>query len=250
MFPDGKLGPDPRWYDHGYRPQQLGNAQALYIYQRERARTRAKLPPAEPVIRERRCRICQRRITWGYKRYCEACRANLNNGFNRRLVSERRRAGQCVRCGAAAVKGQTNCVSCRAIARKRYTPGTRAATKRRLLDHRKARRVCTICEAPAAAGRTRCAPCLSDSRSRHRRDRAHWRATGRCVGCGRAPERANICNICLARGKTLRAANQAAGFCRCGGFRASGRMSCSACLTKAREYQRRRAAAKVSEKAG
>ena len=204
---------------------------------------RGMRPESEPVICERLCRICERRITWGKKRlYCEACRANLNNGFNRRLVTARRSAGLCIRCGELAVEGATCCVRCRELTRQRYKPGRkRTAARKRQLEDRKARAVCTLCEAPAATGRTRCVACLADSRARHRRDRARWRSTGLCVACGRTPRRGSrLCTVCLARGKKLRTENQAAGYCRCGRFVAPGRKCCGVCLSRARERMRRR----------
>ena len=240
-FPDGKLGPDPRYYDPAnIRPRP--RHQAAYIRNRAAARARALLPPSEPIIRERLCRICQRPITWGFKRwYCESCRSHKNDKFNRRLISQRRAAGLCVRCGELAVEGHTCCVRCKAISRKRYKPGAAAVRSTRQLEDRKARAVCTLCEAPAATGRLRCVACLADSRARHRRDRAHWRAAGLCVGCGRTPRRGvKLCAVCLARGKKLRTENQAAGYCRCGRFVTPGRKSCGVCLSRAREYQRRR----------
>ena len=228
---------DPRYYDPDYRSVHSGKAQARYLYHRERARAR---PPPEPVPVIRQCRICQRRI--GAKRwYCEACRANLNNGFNRRLVSERRAAGQCVRCGERAVEGQTCCGRCKAMRRKRYKPGVAAVHHARQLADRQARAVCTICEATVATGRKRCEACLSDGRLRHRRDRARWRAAGRCSMCGGTPKRGKkVCPVCVARGNTLRAKNQAAGWCRCGRFKAKDRQSCPACLSLGRDGQRRR----------
>ena len=241
---DNPTPPDPRWYDPGYRPQQLGNRQARYISARERARAKALLPPPEPVIRDRQCRICQRQIAFGRKWYCEACRANLNNGFNHRIVAARRAAGLCVRCGELAVDGRTCCVRCRDKARQRYKPGTnRAASKR--LEHRKARYVCTVCTAAVATGRLRCEACLLDSRDRHRRERTRWRDSGVCVGCGRTPKRGKLCGVCGEREKKLRATNQAAGYCRCGRFRVPGRKGCAGCLTRSMEYQRRRRAAAV-----
>ena len=207
--------------------------------------TRGTRPGSEPIIRARQCRICQRRITWGYKRwYCEACRALINAGFNRRLISQRRAAGLCARCGDLAVEGQTCCVRCRNLARQRYKPGRKlTATRKRQLEDRKARAVCTICCAATATGRKRCHACLADSRGRHRRDRARWRATGRCVSCGRTPRRGvKLCAVCLARGKKLRTENQGQGFCRCGRFLTPGRKSCAGCRAAAREYQRRRRA--------
>ena len=245
---DNPTPPDPRWYDPDLRSVNPGNRQARFISARERARAKALLPPPEPFIRERICRICQRVITRGYKRwYCAACRANLNSGFNRRLVLERRAALRCVRCGAAAIQGQSNCARCRDKARERYTPATaRAAIKRRVAD-RKARHVCTVCEAAVASGRRRCEACLSDSRDRHLRERARWRSAGLCSGCGRTPKRGKLCEVCAERKKKLRATNQASGYCRCGRFRAPGRKSCLVCLTKARDYARRRAAAKARD---
>ena len=205
--------------------------------------TREPRPESEPIIRERQCRICQRRITWGCKRwYCEACRATLNNGFNRRLISQRRAAGLCARCGAAAIQGQLNCVRCRDKARQRYKPGRKlTATRKRLVARRTALALCTLCEAPAAIGRTRCPACLADSRARHRRNRARWLAAGLCVSCGRTPRRGvKLCAVCLARRKKLRTENQGQGFCRCGRFLTPGRKSCAGCRAAAREYQRRR----------
>ena len=243
-FPDGKLGPDPRYYDPA-NIQPRPRYQAAYIRNRAAARARALLPPSEPIIRERQCRICQRRITWGYKRwYCELCRALINAGFNRRLISQRRAAGLCGRCGAAAIQGQLNCVRCRDKARERYKPGRKlTATRKRLLARRTALSICTICCAPTATGRLRCVACLADSRARHRRDRAHWRAAGLCVSCGRTPRRGvKVCGVCAERKKKLRATNQAAGYCRCGRFVTPGRKSCAGCRAAAREYQRRRRA--------
>ena len=248
-FPDtGKRGPDMRWYDPDLRSVHPGQAQARYLFQRERARAKALLPPPEPFIRERICRICQRVITRGFKRqFCAACRATLNSGFNRRLVSSRRATGLCVRCGAAAIQGQSNCARCRDKARQRYTPTmARAARKRRVAD-RKARHVCTVCEAAVASGRLRCLGCLRDSQTRHLRERASWRAAGLCSGCGRTPKRGTLCGVCAERKKKLRSTNRSEGFCRCGRFRAPARKSCLICLTAAREYQRRRVAAKARD---
>ena len=236
---DGKLEPDPRYYDPANIRPQVGNAQARYLYQR--ARARARVPPSEPVIRERLCRICQRPITWGFKRwYCESCRSHQNDKFNRRLISQRRAAGLCVRCGELAVEGHTCCVRCKAISRQRYKPGAAAVRSKRQLEDRKARAVCTLCEAPAATGRLRCVACLADSRARNRRDRARWRAAGLCVACGRAPKRGQLCGVCDTRLRALRVKNQAEGLCRCGRVRVPGRKSCAGCRAAAREYQRRR----------
>ena len=199
---------------------------------------------------ERQCRICQRRITWGYKRwYCEACRANLNNGFNRRLISQRRAAGLCIRCGELAVEGATCCVRCRDKARERYKPGRkRTARKRLLLARRTALSICTICCAPTATGRLRCVACLADSRARHVKTRARWRAAGLCVSCGRTPRRGvKVCGVCTERKNKLRATNQAAGYCRCGRFVTPGRKSCAGCRAAARACQRRRRAVKRKE---
>ena len=242
-FPDGRLGPDPRYYDPA-NIQPRPRYQAAYIRNRAADRARALLPPSEPIIRERQCRICQRRITWGYKRwYCEACRTHLNNGFNRRLISQRQAAGLCARCSDLAVEGATCCVRCRELTRQRYKPGAAAVRSKRQLEDRKARAVCTICCAPTATGRLRCPACLADSRARHTRDRAHWRAAGRCVSCGRPPRRGvKVCGVCAERKKKLRATNQAAGYCRCGRFVTPGRKGCCVCLTRAREYQRSRRA--------
>ena len=174
----------------------------------------------------------------------ELCRALINAGFNRRLISQRRAAGLCGRCGAAAIQGQLNCVRCRDKARERYKPGRKlTATRKRLLARRTALSICTICCAPTATGRLRCVACLADSRARHRRDRAHWRAAGLCVSCGRTPRRGvKVCGVCAERKKKLRATNQAAGYCRCGRFVTPGRKSCAGCRAAAREYQRRRRA--------
>ena len=241
-YPDGSLGPDPRWFDPNYRSVHSGNRQARFLARRERARSRALLPPAEPVIRERLCRICKRTITGGYKRwYCECCRATLNNGFNQRLVRKRRALRLCVRCAVATVKGQARCARCMDLERRRYNPKEAAVRRKRLLATRRARAVCSLCEAQVATGRARCAACLSDARARHKRERAGWRASGRCVGCGRSPRRGRLCEVCRARAKQVRANNVAQGFCHCGRFLAPCRKNCPACLTRAREYQRARA---------
>ena len=116
-------------------------------------------------------------------------------------------------------RGATCCVRCRELTRQRYKPGAAAVRSKRQLEDRKARAVCTICCAPTATGRLRCPACLADSRARHTRDRAHWRAAGRCVSCGRPPRRGvKVCGVCAERKKKLRATNQAAGYCRCGRF--------------------------------
>ena len=243
-FPDGKLGPDPRWFDPNIRPRP--RHQAAYIRNRAAARARALHPPSEPSIRERQCRICQRRITWGFKRwYCESCRANKDNGFNRRLISQRRAAFLCARCGDLAVEGQTCCVRCRDKARQRYKPGRKltATRKRQLLARRTALSICTICCAATATGRLRCGACLADSRARHRRDRARWREKGLCVSCGRTPCRGvKVCGVCAERKKKLRAKNEAAGYCRCGRFLTPGRKSCASCRAAAAASMRRRRA--------
>ena len=242
-FPDGSLGPDPRFFDPDYRTGHTGTRQALWLSSRERARERALLPPAEPVIRERLCRICKRSVAWGVKRwYCECCRATLNNGFNQRLVRQRRALRLCVRCAVATVKGQARCARCMVLERRRYNPKVAAAHHKRLLASRRARAVCSLCEEQVATGRARCAACLSDARARHKRERAGWRASGRCGGCGRTPRRGRLCEVCRARGKQVRANNVAQGFCHCGRLLAPGRKNCTDCLAKALEYQRRRAA--------
>ena len=241
-FPDGSLGPDPRFFDPNYRSVHPGNKQARFLAWRERARSRALLPPAEPVIRERLCRICKRPIALGSKRrwYCEACRATLNNGFNQRLVRERRALRLCVRCAVATVKGLARCARCLDLERRRYNPKEAAVRRKRLLASRRERAVCSLCEAQVATGRTRCAGCVSDGRAKHKRDREIWRASGRCAGCGRTPRRGRLCEVCRARGRRVRANNVAQGFCHCGRFLARGRKNCPDCLAKALEYQRAR----------
>ena len=245
-FPMGNSDLTLHYYDPAnIRPRP--RYQDAYIRNRAAARARALLPPSEPIIRERLCSICQRRITWGKKRwFCEACRTYRDNEFNRRLISQRRAAGLCIRCGELAVEGATCCVRCRELTRQRYKPGRkRTAARKRLLA-----RSYGACRSARSArlrlrqrGALRCQACLADSRGRHRRDRARWRAAGLCVGCGRTPRLGvKLCAVCLALGKKLRTKNEGQGFCRCGRFVTPGWKSCAGCRAAAREYQRRRRA--------
>ena len=187
--------------------RSLRNAQADRISLSGRRLARGRCSRLQnPVIRERQCRICQRRITWGYKRwYCEACRANLiQRRFNRRLISQRRAAGLCIRCGELAVEGADLLCSLPGARRGSDTslagsgpPHVSGSWKigRRVRSARSAR-------LRPQRGALRCQACLADSRARHRRDRARWRAAGLCVSCGRTPRRGvKVCGVCTEREK-------------------------------------------------
>ncbi len=143
--------------------------------------------------------------------------------YYHRKVSDRRRAGTCLRCGSQPpVPGRTTCVECaeklRKYERDRYAAGKAEGlpyggsdpeTKRRLGRVRSARRreawldadLCTRCgRNPPAEGGTTCTACRQKRQHRDRRKYAERRAAGSCVICGvRTFEGAAYCAPCIAK---------------------------------------------------
>ena len=180
-FPDGSLGPDPRWFDPNFVPR----GRAL----RERPRERAPAANREPRHNRTRCLVCDlviERQQWGKRRYCENCYAERDRTRRRRLYAKRREARLCTRCGKIAA---TDCGRCAACARQRLKHNRQYLTDRRRAQARRDKGQCPRCTAPLDAGCTMCAGCLSDRRRARREKRcAGWR---RACACGAAARSLN-----------------------------------------------------------
>ena len=94
---------------------------------------------------------------------------------------------------------------------------------------------------PIGVWRVSCDRCIGDRRMALRQLHADRLAAGICVRCGRAPPDPGLkmCESCLGKQRERQKRNQIDGLCRCGAFRAPGRMSCESCL---RSRRRRMAA--------
>ena len=236
-FPDGSLGPDPRWFDPNFVPR----GRAL----RERPRERAPAANREPRHNRTRCLVCDlviERQQWGKRRYCENCYAERDRTRRRRLYAKRREARLCTRCGKIAA---TDCGRCAACARQRLKHNRQYLTDRRRAQARRDKGQCPRCTAPLDAGCTMCAGCLSDRRRARREKKVRWMAARVCVRCGGKVTKPNVitCGRCRAYKPRYAARNREAGMCCCGDFRVVGLQTCPRC----REYWRR-AAAKYREK--
>ena len=280
-FPDGKLGPDPAYYNpENFRPPS-GLRQAAWLAN-QRRRTTAEQK------RERRRLYMRRRRALGLDTATRRTR-------DRARVAERVNAGLC-RCGRVPRPGRRRCAQCAAEhTRKRERAragglcvrclrgpplGDRAVCKR-CRDRYETRRLslkigrararqydtdrqrvqrrleagqCPKCTAKIAVGRVKCADCLADQRAANRARKAKWLAVWACTKCGRAredPARLQ-CAHCRTQTRRYKARYLADGLCPCGGFRAPGRKACAVCLTShaaaASGRETKRIAARVKQR--
>ena len=148
---DGKLSPDPRWYDPTARKQgsTLGG------------RPRRREPKPE---REKFCRRCDEKIAVGDHRiFCEPCRVeqkrDVSLGRYYRLKGESR-----CPCCTRPVSRSVLCDDCKALQRAKPPPTDRGLrmmklSRRRLYATRKARGLCVYCEAPNTTQYLGCLKC-------------------------------------------------------------------------------------------
>ena len=245
-FPNGKLGPDPRWYDAANIRPQIGNRQARSLGSKRWHEANPPVPIDHKYDDQvRRTRVRKIRKREGVCRECDRPSPGHTLCLVHRRLScmraqdayqKRRAAGVCASCVARAAPGRVHCRVC-GVARRKIT-----SAKRRN-QTRLAAGLCPRCTAPLALGRVSCAGCLSDRRVARRARKAKWATANLCMKCGGAREDTRLhCAHCRAQSYAYKKQYRVDGLCQCGRFRADGRQSCESCLRIHREYQRRRRA--------
>ena len=149
---DGKLEPDPRWYDPD-APRSSGMPL-------RRARPRKPKPEKHKF-----CKRCEEEITVGdHKRFCEPCRVqNKRDACAARYVRAKAQS-LCPACMAPVVSSVL-CDGCKARLRAKPTTDRELRimkrSRKRLHASRQARGVCIYCEAPNTTQHLGCPECLT-----------------------------------------------------------------------------------------
>ena len=277
-FPDGSLGPDPRYYDPAYTPEKRSGFRQVQWLESQRRRTTAEQKRERRRLYERRRRALglggtplATRRTRDRARYAERASAGLCRcgrvprpgrrqcaqcaaGYTRKR--ERARAGGlCVQCRRVPpLADRTLCKRCRgrySLRRLSLKIGRKRAreydAKRRRTQRRLEAGQCPQCTAKLALGAAQCAGCVADRLALDREHRAAWAAAGRCHHCGHAredPARLQ-CDHCRTQARRYKARYVADGLCSCGGLRAPGKASCARCVDSHRAWTRRARAVSV-----
>ena len=164
---DGKLKPDPRWYDPN-APRPSGSQASIEALRRSRT--------CEPKPEKHKyCKRCAEEITVGdHKSFCEPCRVEQKRDVSLARYYRLKSESRCPFCKAPVVSSVL-CESCKARMRAKPTTDRElrlmARSRRRLHAGRKARSLCIYCEAPNTTQYLGCQECLTYRLSELRR----WR---------------------------------------------------------------------------
>ena len=225
---DGKLSPDPKYFDPTARKQ--GSTLS-------RGRPRRREPKPE---KRKFCRRCDEEITVGDHRiFCEPCRLEQKRDTSLARYYRLKGESRCPWC-AGPVSRSVLCDDCNA--RQRAKPTTdrelriMKLSRRRLHATRKSRGRCIYCEAVNTTPYLGCRECMTD-RSRYcAARRTSWQAARLCGRCGLARDKPNVatCTRCRAYKGIYIARKREGGRCACGGIVTEGRKMCPRCRAYAR----------------
>ena len=151
---DGKLNPDPRWYDPNARKQ--ASTEALM------GRPRRREPKPE---KHKFCKRCDEEITVGDHRiFCEPCRVEQKRDVSVDRYYRLKASSRCPSC-TGPVSRSVLCDDCKALQRAKPTTDRELRimklSRRRLQATQKARGLCVYCEAPNTTQYLGCPECLT-----------------------------------------------------------------------------------------
>ena len=152
---DGKLKPDPRWYDPN-APRVDGMQASIEALRRAR--------PSKPKPEKHKyCKRCDKEITVGdRKSFCEPCRAENTRDRAVARYYRLKAESRCPYC-KTPVTGTVLCDDCKAKLRAKPTTDRELRMMKRsrktLHAGRAARGVCIYCEAPNTTQRLGCQEC-------------------------------------------------------------------------------------------
>ena len=235
---DGKLNPDPRYFDPTARKQgsTLGG------------RPRRREPKPE---KRKNCRRCDVEITVGdYRIFCESCRVEQKRDTSLGRYYRLKAESRCPWC-AGPVSRSVLCDDCKAKLRAKPTTDHELRimkeSRRRLWAARQARRLCVYCDAKNTTPYLGCQKCMTDRAEFCAARRTSWQAARLCGRCGCARDKPNVatCSRCRAYKGIYLAKKREGGRCSCGGSVTEGRKTCGRCREYARgaaaKYRARRA---------
>ena len=154
---DGKLKPDPRWYDPNARRDD-GMQASLAALRRPRT--------CEPKPEKHKyCKRCDEEIRVGdHGQFCEPCRVEQKRNVSLARYYRLKAESRCPSCKAPVVK-TVLCESCKARMRAKPTTDRELRmmqlSRRTLHAGRQARGVCIYCEAPNTTQYLGCRDCLT-----------------------------------------------------------------------------------------
>ena len=187
-------------------------------------------------LKARLCTECGGEPTPGFVT-CEACRERRKARHRERVAQWKADPAACNHCGRAAVAGRLYCPAC-------------YANQRRQNRNRRIEKRCYGCGVKVPPGRrSRCRDCAAREAAS---TQARWKArqaAGLCPKCGKHPPEPDRrhCAACLAKVREAQAARRAAGLCgRCGGVLEGKYRTCARCRKLAREWSRRKKAARAA----
>ena len=152
---DGKLKPDPRWYDPNARRDD-GMQASLAALRRSRRR--------EPKPEKHKfCKRCEIAITVGdHKSFCESCRVEQKRDGSVARYYRLKAESRCPYC-KTPVTGTVLCDDCKAKMRAKPTTDrelrSMKVSRQRLHARRQARGRCVYCEAPNTTQYLGCQEC-------------------------------------------------------------------------------------------
>ena len=238
---DGKLLPDPRWYDPTARKQ--GSTLS-------RGRPRSSSPQPE---REKFCRRCDTKLApVDHRIFCEPCRVEQKRDTSLGRYYRLKGESRCPWCRSVVGDGSVLCHDCKA--RQRAKPTTdhelriMKESRRRLWGRRQARGKCVYCDAPNTTPYLGCQECMTYRAVSCAARRTSWQAARLCGRCGLARDKPNVatCTRCRAYKGIYIARKREGGRCYCGGFVTEGRKMCGRCLAygrvAAKKHRAKRAA--------
>ena len=153
---DGKLAPDPRWYDPNARSSGIqASTEAL-------RRPRRREPKPE---KHKFCERCEEEITVGdHKIFCEECRVQQKRDGSVARYYRVKAQSLCPHCKAPVVSSVL-CEACKARERARPTTDrdlrNMKRSRKKLHAARLARGLCIYCEAPNTTQYLGCQECLT-----------------------------------------------------------------------------------------